>query len=127
MDGIVGSFISLYRFLEEEKRVTVIKVLYYSGIGFVDEFGIFTVIRTVGNVSMCVVLGLCIDFIKDGLSVVLCIFMVLYNEDCFVCYLSFYEYYVVCGRERELSVGDNYISCFFILIKNYENYDFVKR
>lgn len=127
LDGTVGSSIPLYRSSEEEKRVTVIKAPHYPGIGPVDESGIPTAIRTVGNASMCVALGLCTDSTKDGLSVALCIPMVLYNEDCLVCHLSSHEYYAVCGRERELSVGDNYTSCFSISIKNHENYDFVKR
>lgn len=47
----MGSSIPLYRSSEEEKRVTVIKAPHYPGIGPVDESGIPTAIRTVGNAS----------------------------------------------------------------------------
>uniref|UniRef100_A0A8D0NSK0 Sorbin and SH3 domain containing 2 n=1 Tax=Sus scrofa TaxID=9823 RepID=A0A8D0NSK0_PIG len=51
LDGTMGSSIPLYRSSEEEKRVTVIKAPHYPGIGPVDESGIPTAIRTVGNAS----------------------------------------------------------------------------
>uniref|UniRef100_A0A2R8ZYK0 Sorbin and SH3 domain containing 2 n=1 Tax=Pan paniscus TaxID=9597 RepID=A0A2R8ZYK0_PANPA len=68
LDGTSSSSIPLYRSSEEEKRVTVIKAPHYPGIGPVDESGIPTAIRTVGNAS-------------DGLSTALCIPRVLYKED----------------------------------------------
>lgn len=43
------STIPISRTSEEEKKVTVIKAPHYSGIGPVDESGIPTAIRTVGN------------------------------------------------------------------------------
>lgn len=67
----------------------------------------------------------CADTTKDGLSVTLCMPMALYNEDCPLCYLSSHEYYAVCGRERELSMGNNHAICFSILTKNHENRDIV--
>lgn len=54
LDGPGGSSIPLYRSSEEEKRVTVIKAPHYPGIGPVDESGIPTAIRTVGNACVCV-------------------------------------------------------------------------
>lgn len=51
LDGTTGSSIPLYRSSEEEKRVTVIKAPHYPGIGPVDESGIPTAIRTVGDAS----------------------------------------------------------------------------
>lgn len=64
--------------------------------------------------------GLCTGSTKDGLSMALCIPMLLYNEDCPPCHLSSHEYYAVCGRERELSIEDNDPICFSISIKNHE-------
>ena len=49
LDGTLGGAIPLYRSSEEEKRVTVIKAPHYPGIGPVDESGIPTAIRTVGD------------------------------------------------------------------------------
>lgn len=45
--------IPICRTSEEEKKVTVIKAPHYAGIGPVDESGIPTAIRTVGNVCVC--------------------------------------------------------------------------
>lgn len=45
------STIPICRTSEEEKKVTVIKAPHYAGIGPVDESGIPTAIRTVGNVE----------------------------------------------------------------------------
>ena len=64
--------------------------------------------------------GLCTGSTKDGLSMALCIPMLLHNEDCPPCHLSSHEYYAVCGRERELSIEDNDPICFSISIKNHE-------
>lgn len=125
LDGTVGSSIPLYRSSEEEKRVTVIKAPHYPGIGPVDESGIPTAIRTVGNASV-VAAGLCPGSTKAGLSTALCIPMVLYNEDCPLCHLSSREYYVVCGRERgkELWIEANHRICVCILIENHEDCEF---
>lgn len=68
LDGTAGSSIPLYRSSEEEKRVTVIKAPHYPGIGPVDESGIPTAIRTVGNASLCVCPGLHTGSTKEGLS-----------------------------------------------------------
>jgi len=43
------STIPICRSSEEEKKITVIKAPHYAGIGPVDESGIPTAIRTVGN------------------------------------------------------------------------------
>lgn len=43
------STIPICRTSEEEKKITVIKAPHYAGIGPVDESGIPTAIRTVGN------------------------------------------------------------------------------
>lgn len=60
LDGTLASSIPLYRSSEEEKRVTVIKAPHYPGIGPVDESGIPTAIRTVGNARcLCLTPGLC--------------------------------------------------------------------
>lgn len=106
LDGTMGSSIPLYRSSEEEKRVTVIKAPHYPGIGPVDESGIPTAIRTVGNARVCVAAGLGTDSTKDGLSMALCIPTLLYNEDCPLCHLSSHESYAVCGREREKELVD---------------------
>lgn len=106
LDGTAGSSIPLYRSSEEEKRVTVIKAPHYPGIGPVDESGIPTAIRTVGNASVCVCLGLCTDATKDGLCRALCIPRALYNEDCPWSHWVLMNI-MLCGRERGLSAEEN--------------------
>lgn len=97
LDGTMGSSIPLYRSSEEEKRVTVIKAPHYPGIGPVDESGIPTAIRTVGNARVRVVAGLGTEATEDGLSTAWCIPLLLRNEDGPLGPLSACDYYAVCG------------------------------
>jgi len=122
----MGSSIPLYRSSEEEKRVTVIKAPHYPGIGPVDESGIPTAIRTVRNARVCVVAGPGTDSTKDGLSMALCIPMLLYNEDGPLCHLSSQE--ILCcvwQRKRKRICRSKLItqSVFAFLIENHENCD----
>uniref|UniRef100_A0A8C3SLE9 Uncharacterized protein n=1 Tax=Chelydra serpentina TaxID=8475 RepID=A0A8C3SLE9_CHESE len=54
------STIPICRSSEEEKKVTVIRAPHYAGIGPVDESGIPTAIRTVGNARECVCVCVCV-------------------------------------------------------------------
>ncbi|KAH0616149.1 hypothetical protein JD844_027051 [Phrynosoma platyrhinos] len=62
------STIPICRTSEEEKKVTVIKAPHYAGIGPVDESGIPTAIRTVGN-ALCVRVYGCVHILYKELIV----------------------------------------------------------